>query len=65
MVQNIQILDDSQRLFEFNEELFKAKYPDIYYKFNSEEDNAYYDLQEKLDEGDDIFNYSNKKDDLK
>ena len=58
MIKKIQILDDSQRLFEFNEELFKAKYPDIYSKFNSEEDDAFYDLQESISDGDDIFNYS-------
>jgi hypothetical protein len=62
MIKNIQILDDSQRLFDFNEELFKAKYPDIYSNFNNQEEDAYYYLQEKLHEGDDIFNYSNKKD---
>jgi len=62
MVKKIQILEDLHRLFEFNEELFKAKYPEIYSNFNIEEDDAYYDLQKELDDGDEIFNYSYKKD---
>ena len=61
MVQNIQIIDNSQRLFDLNIELFKSKYPEIYSNFNSEEEDAYYDFQESLNEDDDIFNYSNKK----
>ena len=56
----IELLDASN-LFDLNEELFKSKYPNLYSKFNSEEQIAY-DLQEDIADGDDIFNYSNKKD---
>jgi len=56
----IELLDASN-LFDLNKELFKSKYPNLYSKFNSEEQSAY-DLQEDIAEGDDIFNYSNKKD---
>ena len=56
----IELLDASN-LFDLNEELFKSKYPNLYSKFNSEEQSAY-DLQEDIADGDNIFNYSNKKD---
>ena len=58
---NVEIIDGTQRLLDLNDELFKSKYPDLYSKFNSDEQNAY-DLQYDMPDGDDIFNYSNKKD---
>lgn len=47
-------------LFELDEELFKSKYSTIYSNFSSEEQDAY-SLGEYISDGDDIFNYSKKK----
>lgn len=62
MVKNIQLLDTSQRLFDLNVELFQSKYPEIFSKFTHENEDAFYELQESLDDGDNILNYSFKKD---
>ena len=53
-------LHDASSLFELDEELFKSKYSDIYSNHINEEQDAY-DLVEYISDGDDIFNYSKKK----
>ena len=53
-------LHDASSLFELDEELFKSKYSDIYSNHINEEQDAY-DLGEYISDGDDIFNYSKKK----
>jgi hypothetical protein len=53
-------LHEASDLFELDEELFKSKYSSIYSNFNSEEQDAY-GLEESISDGDDIFNYSKRK----